>query len=139
MREYVGGYEDWLRQRQLEAASGPGAQEALSAPSAQAAATPAVPGKRRGSTAREGGRLSYNEQRELERLPALIETLEGEEQRLNAEMAHPEFYKERPEAIARVIARLEQLQVELPTAYARWDELDSRAPSGQSGGAARPA
>jgi ATP-binding cassette subfamily F protein uup len=72
-------------------------------------------------------KLSYNEQRELERLPSLIENLEAEQRALSARIASPEFYREAPAEIAAALARLEALQQELVTAYARWDALDSRA------------
>jgi ATP-binding cassette subfamily F protein uup len=72
-------------------------------------------------------KLSYNEQRELERLPALIDALEEEQRSLAARIAAPEFYREPGPEIAAALARLEALQQELTDAYARWDELDSRA------------
>jgi ATP-binding cassette subfamily F protein uup len=67
------------------------------------------------------------EQREFDQLPARIEGLEAEQDTLQRAVAAPGFYKEAPEAIRRALARLEGLQLELVSAYARWDELDSRA------------
>jgi ATP-binding cassette subfamily F protein uup len=78
------------------------------------------------SSARERKRLSYNEQRELDALPARIEALETEQRALNAQIAGREFYKEMPETITASLARVEMLQRELTDAYARWDELESR-------------
>ena len=71
--------------------------------------------------------MSYNEQRELEALPARIEALEAEERRVNAAVAGPDFYKEPPDHITRTVARVESVHVELVNALARWDELDSRS------------
>ncbi len=121
--EYVGGYEDWQRVKRADAA----AARAAAAPSVRAARDDR-PGQ---GAAREGGtqarkRLSYMEQREFDQLPARIEALEAEQQRLHEAVAAPDFYKEAPGAIKSVLSRLEGLQVELIAAYARWDELDSR-------------
>jgi ATP-binding cassette subfamily F protein uup len=113
--EYVGGYEDYLRQRP-HAAPRLVAREAVSATAAAA---------RSGTTPRK--KLSYNEQRELEQLPTRIETLEVEQRDLNTRIEAPEFYKEPREAIAAVLSRVEELQRELAAAYERWDALDSQA------------
>ena len=119
VQEYIGGYDDWLRQRVV-----PVAKEVV------APRTRAVPD---GDVAKPEGavaarkKLSYIDQRELDRLPERIEDLESEQQRLNAAMAHSEFYKETSDNINQVLKRLEALQRELLHAYALWDELDSRA------------
>ncbi len=72
-------------------------------------------------------KLSFNEQREFERLPGLIADLEEEQESLNTKVAHPEFYKESADAIKRTLARLDQIQSELMQLYAAWDDLDSRS------------
>jgi ABC transport system ATP-binding/permease protein len=119
--EYVGGYEDWQRvRRETEAAA------RAAAPAAKRAAPRSGRGgSDSGSPARK--RLSYIEQREFEQLPARIEALEAEQQVLHDAVASPEFYKEPADTIRSTLARLEALQLELMSAYARWDELDSRA------------
>jgi len=117
--EYVGGYEDWLRQAsQTRAQRATKAAEGKAAPSSVALdALSRAPRKRR---------LSYKEQRELESLPAQIDALESEQRTLNETIAAPEFYKEAAETINNVLARLDALQHELTAAYTRWDELESR-------------
>ena len=55
-----------------------------------------------------------------------IESMEAEQEALNAEVSHPDFYKETAENIRKALARLEELQGEVADAYARWTELDSR-------------
>jgi ABC transport system ATP-binding/permease protein len=118
VREYVGGYEDWIRQRAMPAESTmPPAGKAASAnPMSQAPAQ--LPAARK---------LSYREQRELEELPARIDGLEAEQRDLNAAVQDPLFYTKPAEAIRTFLARLEAVGAELLTAYARWDELDARA------------
>ena len=106
--EYIGGYDDWLRQRpevpsknELEAEK----------PKQQKAAAP-------------GKKLSYKYQRELELLPARIEELETQIGSLQESMAAPEFYQQDAEVIAEQGNSLKQLQVELEQAYERWEELE---------------
>ncbi|HVC20351.1 MAG TPA: ATP-binding cassette domain-containing protein [Vicinamibacterales bacterium] len=125
VQESVGGYDDWVRQKAADAAAGGGVE-------------PPRPVRRRGG---DGGsaavaspadtltrkKLSYNEQRELARLPARLEVLEAEQQQLNERVARADFYTEPPEAINRTLERLAALDREVVDLYARWDELDSRA------------
>ncbi len=111
VREYVGGYEDWLRQR----APAPAITRERVEPRAAAGRRPS----RR--------KLSYNEERELEQLLTRIEALEAEQRKLSAAVSHPEFYREPAETIRAKLARLDALPEELLQAYARWHDLDSRA------------
>ena len=114
--EYVGGYADWLRQRAAPPAAAP-------APSpVPATKTPSAPAAR----PTVASKLSYKEQRELEQLPARIESLEGRVQALQAEMSDPAFYKRDGDAIAVAQTRLAELEVELQAAYARWELLEAR-------------
>ncbi|HET7097083.1 MAG TPA: ATP-binding cassette domain-containing protein, partial [Casimicrobiaceae bacterium] len=110
--EYVGGYEDWLRQRPTP--------EADEAPERRKADTPApiTPPARK--------KLSYREQLEHGELPSRIEALEREHEAITARIAEPDFYKEGADGIAAALARASAIEDELLTAYARWDELDSR-------------
>jgi ATP-binding cassette subfamily F protein uup len=70
--------------------------------------------------------LSYREQQELSTLPERVEQLETEQQRLEATIADPGFYKESSETIRETLARLDTLQQSILDGYARWDELDRR-------------
>jgi len=116
IREYVGGYADWLSQtraqRATEEKEGKAAEaKVLRLPSPVALdALSEAPRKRR---------LSYKEQRELESLPARIEALESEQRTLNGTIAGPEFYKESAETITATLARLDALRDELTAAYTR--------------------
>ncbi len=119
MGEYVGGYEDWLRQRSVPAP----------APAGPAPAPPAKNAPR--PKAAQKGRLSYMEQREFDGLPERIEALGTEEAQAQAAIAAPDFYKESADAIARALGRLDEVRAALQAAYARWDELDSKRESGR--------
>ena len=128
--EYVGGYQDWLRQARgkgTRAAAqssqrGQRTQRAEGAPragGAQGAPAPVI-----AQAARK--RLSFKEQRELDALPARLEALEAEQRALAEKIAGPDFYKEAAAAIKASLERVEELQRELVAVYTRWDELESR-------------
>jgi ATP-binding cassette subfamily F protein uup len=121
VQEYVGGYDDWVRQRPVPA------PRAVEDPErSEVRPRGDMTGQPGGVATAPRRRLAYHEQRELEQLPARIEALEQEIRRLNEAVAHPEFYKESAAAIRDMLARLEAGQQELAAAYARWDDLDSR-------------
>jgi ATP-binding cassette subfamily F protein uup len=113
--DYVGGYSDWLRQRSAAAmpatsVANPAAKTAVNAPTA------AVVARRK---------LSYQDARDLEQLPARIEVLENRVAALTAAMHAPAFYQREIAAINADNATLAQAQSELDTAYARWEALEA--------------
>ena len=126
VQEYVGGYEDWLRQSRATRAVAASGSTAPSRPDR----TSHDERKRRSTEPRR--RLSYNEQRELDALPDRIEALEAEHRALNERIAAPGFYRETPEAIREALARVAQLDREVLDAYERWDELTSRLEPSES-------
>jgi ATP-binding cassette subfamily F protein uup len=113
LQEYVGGYDDWLRQR--------------AAPVEPPRAAPAEP-RKRDKPPKEKRKLSYRETRELQELPLKIEALEAERERLLETLNSPALYAGRNAGeIHRVNDRLKALDDELDGAYGRWDELESLA------------
>jgi ABC transport system ATP-binding/permease protein len=74
-------------------------------------------------------KLTYKESKELTSLPAHVEALEAEQARLQQEAAGPGFYKETPDHIRAVLARIEAIGPELEAALARWVELEERQAS----------
>ena len=141
IQEYVGGWEDYLRQsrgsglgaggwdfgagsQRLRLERGAGGKSAEGGPPSESERGWGPASRNKGGATRR--KLSYNEQRELEALPARIELLEVEQARLRRESESPEFYREGADHIARVLARLEALAPELEAAIARWMELEER-------------
>jgi ABC transport system ATP-binding/permease protein len=114
--EYVGGYDDWLRQR----GDGPERQGPLRAREAPRAEP------RAGTRAPRADKLSYRERLELEQLPQRIGALEAEAARLSAASEAPEFYREPPAAITATLDRIDEVRRQMDELYVRWDELDSR-------------
>ena len=121
VQEFVGGYEDWVRQRLAEKNANSGG----SRKSRPADPAPVETPKTTKVVARPK-KLSYKEQRELNELPAVIDALETEQRALAERVAAPEFYKEGAGAIKTSLARVEELPRALATVYARWAELDAR-------------
>jgi ATP-binding cassette subfamily F protein uup len=113
LQEYVGGYDDWLRQR--------------SAPAEPSKSTVSKEQKRKKERPpKEKRRLSFKETRELEALPQTIESLEKEKRRLMATLNSPQFYINFDATkLNAANARLEALEKELAEAYHLWDELES--------------
>jgi len=112
VQEYIGGYEDWLRQRR-SVVSG-------------SSRTPVVSGFSRTRSVTSPRKPSYKEQLELEQLPARIEALEVEQRQLQAAVSDANFYKKPAGEIHETLGRLEELETLLLDAYTRWDALDSR-------------
>ena len=92
VQEYVGGYDDWMKQR---------------APEKETA--PEKPKKSKPKNVSTGPRkLTFKEQRELEALPALIEALEIEKQEPISTLSDPELYKTAGQEVAPLQARLNE-------------------------------
>ena len=114
VKESVGGYSDWLRQRsQKPATASPAVRPAAAATSSPAKSE--VTRKKR----------SFQEQRELDSLPALIETLETEVAALHAAMAEPDYYRQPGDVLARDQARLREFESRLAAAFTRWEALEA--------------
>ena len=76
--------------------------------------------------AQRPAKLSFKEARELEALPARIESLEREQAELGRRLADPELYRARAEEVQRVKTRYAQIEEELMLALERWTELEGR-------------
>ena len=109
----AGGYSDWLRSR-AEAAA-PAAAAITTKPTNAAPAKPAA--------AKAAPKLSYKDQRELAQLPAEIERLEAEQQRLHVHLGDATLYQD-PEAVRDVRAALAAAEAALARAYERWERLE---------------
>ncbi len=106
--EYIGGYDDWLRQR----------------PSLEATPMQPVPVKGKPRPARHR-KLTFKERHELSELPLHIEMLEADVAELHARMADPDFYRTAGAKVAEATTRLASLEEELEQSYRRWEELEA--------------
>ena len=73
---------------------------------------------------KETKKLNFNDQRELDALPKLIETLDTEQAALTEKMASADFYQQEKDVVAAATQRLSEIERELATAYKRWEELE---------------
>ncbi len=110
VNEYIGGYEDWLRQTKPAEAL----QQAKS-------------NKSRKKSAPSGNTISYVERQELGKLPAKLEKLEQQQKLLQAQMATADFYQQDQHKIAKTQKQYAELETELESVFARWEELEEKA------------
>ena len=108
---YVGGYDDWLRQRQSITNN---------------AAKPAV--KTTEKPATNNRKLTYAERLELEKLPVQLEQLESTLADLQEQLNEPSLYQ--PEQAAKLATLNQQLadtQARFDASFERWSELEEKS------------
>ncbi|MFP4136812.1 MAG: ATP-binding cassette domain-containing protein [Halomonas sp.] len=134
VREYVGGYSDWVRQggklppAPWEGAARQQAEPAQSAAEARAASEGEAPGAApHKEAARKPAKLSYKLQRELDALPGQIERLEEEVAEFEARVGDPDFYQQEATRVTATLEAMAARQAELDAAMERWMELEAQA------------
>ncbi|RAH39526.1 ATP-binding cassette domain-containing protein [Halomonas sp. SL1] len=134
VREYVGGYHDWVRQGgKLPPAPWEGAARQAAEPVAEqapAASEPAASASESEATAKAAPKrvkLSYKLQRELDGLPAEIERLEAAVADFEEQVGDPAFYQQDSETVTATLQALNDRQEALETAMERWMELEAMA------------
>jgi len=118
VNEYVGGYDDWLKQASAGSDAGSKAENKKSSESNLNQNKASQLNKDRPK------KLSYKDQRELEALPAQIEIFEEEVESLQNQMANDTFYKQDKEEIQKVQEHLVAVEAKLSHCYTRWEELE---------------
>ena len=114
VKEYAGGYDDYLRQSENSKA----VEEKKPESKPQSVVSPDKP--------KPKAKLSYKEERELEQIPQQIEALEQEQTELQSAMSDPDFFKQSSDLITDASNRLQTIQSELERLLERWEELESR-------------
>ena len=130
IEEHAGGYSDWeARDGSLIGKSGlttqpkelPKESATTTARHNSVVSTPSTaaspPGEKR-------KKRSYKEQRELEALPGLIESLEARQAELEELTASPTFYSQEADIVRTQLEALQQVGAELDAALERWTELE---------------
>jgi ATP-binding cassette subfamily F protein uup len=113
--EYMGGYEDWVRQRKV-------AEAARNAPVTAPSLPVAAPQK--GVKIEKGRKFLNREQRELDELPAKIEELEAKQAELSERLADPALYQSKDGEFQKVERELNELHHTIEKTMARWEELE---------------
>jgi len=106
VKEYVGGYDDWLRQR---------AAETKPVKNLKDTPVPAI---------RQKVKFGFRQQKELDSLTLTIQSLETEQENLYKTMGDSSLYKNDKSAILSKKERLEEVKELLAEAYTRWEELE---------------
>ncbi|MEK2609018.1 ATP-binding cassette domain-containing protein [Pseudomonas shirazensis] len=127
VQEYVGGYEDWIRQggspKLLGVTESKGGKSELNSAVVEKAADVAAP-VAAAPVETSKKKLSYKLQRELEALPGQIDVIEKAMAKLQEEVASANFYQRPIGETSEVLAKLEKLQGELDVLVERWAELE---------------
>jgi ATP-binding cassette subfamily F protein uup len=115
VQEYVGGYSDWVRQGHALAVT--------EDPEIEAAAALA---RKSGASVSAAKKLGFREQRELDGLPKLIESLEARLSDLQSRISDPAFYAQEHALVQLVLDEIQSSQRELDNKMQRWTELEDQ-------------
>ena len=121
VEEFVGGYQDWLRQtenRQNKA-------NLKATKTAEKTQTDAADAQNKEKLTNTKAKLSYNERRELEALPKKIAALEQEQQLLQHQLSDANFYAKPAAEVLLTNQRLAAIEEELLVLLERWTILES--------------
>ena len=121
VREYVGGYQDWIAQGGKLISFADQEKEKQSKANAKPSSTQTQ--KKAEPAKVPATKLSYKEQRELDQLPKKIETYETKIAELALKIADADFYKQAQPEIDTALAQLAKQQKELEALYVRWESL----------------
>lgn len=114
--EYTGGYEDWVRQRDM-------VKPVITAPVKMSPVTPKFEPVKNAKI--EKGRKFLNrEQKELDELPALIESLEVQQIALTNRLANPALYQQKNGEFQQLEKELHNIHQQIEQSLARWEELE---------------
>ena len=106
VKEYIGGYSDWLRQSKEMRAG------VIS--NSKTAPIQSVP-------------LNEEERKALHNLPIKIENLEKKEKLLQNKMAGTGFYDQSKDEIDRVMTELSEIENQIKLAYSQWESLEKKS------------
>ena len=119
LMEYAGGYADWRRAQEFKAAGKPDTKTTTTKQESKSAPTP--------SNTQPKTKLGNKETRELAGLPDRIAALEREQAAINQQLGEGSIYRSDPPQAQALQQRLARLEAELAEAFARWEELETRA------------
>ena len=115
--EFAGGYTEWdAYQAKLK-------ESAPTVPKTNATDKPAPKARVR----QKRVKLTYKEAKELEALPAEIESMEAELNRLVGLMSTPDYHSREPAQLRADAERCQALQSTIEAGYARWSELEKKS------------
>lgn len=115
INEYVGGYDDWLRQRQSDVSGklSPAQSNKISEKPTES------------SDLKEKAKLSYKDQRELDSLPKTLQNLEDKVESLQGQLADPAIHSDH-QKLAALSDELTATETALEASFKRWEELEAK-------------
>lgn len=120
LKEYIGGYQDYIDAQKREEALQPLAKiEVKNNPVNDKSKT----------KNRRNDKLSFNEQRELNALPEEIASLENEQIQLTEKLSDPEIFKNDYKQAAAWQTRISEIEEILLQKLERWEALEARQSS----------
>lgn len=119
-RQYVGGYEDWVRQRPAGSMQQSEALKKAAVPTMKPVLADIKPAK--------ALKLNSKEKQELAAIPDQITGLEQEQAEIGAQLADPETYKTDGSRVAQLRARFAEIDSLNEKLLVRWEELLARQP-----------
>jgi len=114
VREYVGGYDDWVLQR---------AQDKRATTTINKGSVKPKPSVKK---VNKKSALTYQEQLDLETLPKEIEKLELKQAELHKKISEADFYQQTIDKQTKIQDELSNLTTELEAMYERWDALEAK-------------
>jgi ABC transport system ATP-binding/permease protein len=115
LKEYVGGYEDWVRMKDFKPA-----QAVAKAPEVKAVA------KAETAQPKSAKKLNFKEQKELQSIQDSIQVLEKEQAEVGAILSAGKMYRDDPKQAQKIQTRATAIESELMDLMTRWEELESR-------------
>jgi len=116
IQEYVGGYSDWLRSGHELAET----EDPFGLSVAERKQGAAVERRMQ----KKATKLSYKDQRELDQLPAKIESIENSIAELQLVVSQPDFYSQDHELLQDKLKELADTEAQLEKCVERWSELE---------------
>jgi ABC transport system ATP-binding/permease protein len=124
VKEYVGGYQDWIRQGGKFPTESTSQTDDAPSKKEKAKAEPKKANQKSAVQAKPKAKLSYKIQREFDDMPATIAKLEEEIAALHVTTSAPEFYAGDADKVQKTLAKLVHKEEELEATMERWLELE---------------
>ena len=113
VKEYIGGYDDWLIQKQAKKETKKTDKKTEKKKLYQEE-----------KKTKQKKKRTFKENQELKGLPAIIDSLEAELEAIHTKMAAPDVYRNKDQVVS-LKDELNKVESELSQAYARWENLES--------------
>src|SRR5690348_9195134 len=123
----AGGYEDWVRKRYEAKAPRPGRERGPRGGPVPRAAASDMRSPRPSPPSGRGGKLSYKDQRDYDRLPGEIERLQADIAAAEQALSDPDLYTRDPKRFAELTERIARHRADIEAMEVRWLEVAEMA------------